>query len=242
MAYSVLIADDEPLIRMDVADLLRKNGFSIAGEAGDGFDAVMLAEKLHPDVVLMDINMPVFDGLTAAKEILEKGFAETVILLTAYCDAQFVERAKEAGVGGYLVKPIQTNALLPAIEIAMAQSRRFAEVRQREAAALKKAQDQQLVHRAKAVLAAHLGISEPEALARMQKESMNKRCSLVFYAQRILDAYVDDDTVRQAKEKLMKRYGISERSAYKRIRELSEKQNETVYDTARKLLFPDQKM
>ena len=239
MSYTVIIADDEPIIRMGVADMLREEGISVLGEASDGFDAVSLAQQHHPDVVLMDIKMPVFDGLAAAREIMEKQLAKTVILVTAYCDAAFIAAAKEIGAGGYLVKPIQPQTLLPAIEIALAHSERYAKIEERERAALQKVQDQQLINRAKAVIAQRMGISEREALALMQRESMNKRCALTLYAQGIIDAYVDDDTVRLAKQKLMEQYHLSDRAAYQRLKALCKERGESIYDTAKKLLFAE---
>lgn len=239
MTYTAIIADDEPIIRMDIADMLRDAGFSMIVEASDGFDAVELAQRLHPDIVLMDIKMPVFDGLSAAKEIVKKQLARTVILITAYCDAEFIATAKEIGVNGYLVKPINYYTLLPTIEIALAQSMRYAEAERREKEALQKVQDQHLINRAKSIIAAKQGIKEHEALTFMQKESMNKRCSLTLYAQKIIEAYVDDDTVRLAKKKLMEKYDLSERAAYSRLKALSAQRGETISDTAKKLLFKE---
>jgi len=236
MAYKVLIADDEPIICIDMADILTSAGMEVVGTAADGFDAVELARQHRPDVVLMDINMPVFDGLTAAREIIGQRLARSIILITAYCDAKFIAVAKEIGAGGYLVKPISDNALVPAIEIAMAQSERLEESKKREQEALQKVRNRQLVDRAKAVLARRLKISEAEALAFMQQESMKKRRSLLLYAQGVLDAYLDDDAVSLMKQKLMNRYGLSEKAAYNRLKALSEQSGQPVCETARRLL------
>ena len=108
---TVVIVDDEPITRMDLSDMLRELGFTVAGEAADGFDAIELCRSLRPDVVLMDVRMPVFDGLTATETILEEDLAGCVILLTAFSDREIIDRASRAGVTGYLVKPIDQKSL-----------------------------------------------------------------------------------------------------------------------------------
>lgn len=222
MGYTALIVDDEPIIRMDLADQLCEVGIQVVAEAGDGFDAVDLARRHRPDVVLMDISMPVFDGLTAAGQIMEEGLARTVIMITSFCDNDFIARAKQIGVGGYLVKPIRSQSLLPAIEIAIAQSRRYEEAKQREEEARKQVEDQKLIGRARSILAEKQGMTEKEALSFLQKESMRKRVSLADYARRIIAANSDDETMLRAKKKLMRQYDISDRAAYKRIRKAAE--------------------
>lgn len=236
MPYTVVIADDEPIIRMDLADMLAAAGLAVLGQAADGFDAVELARQHRPDVVLLDINMPVFDGLTAARQIIGERLAKAVLLVTAYCDAKFIETAKEVGAGGYLVKPIQERALLPAIEIALAQSERFAAAEAAARQATRQAEEQRLISRAKAALAQRLQISEQAALAMMQKESMNKRCTLAAYAAAVLRADPDADTVQQAKRLLMARHDLSEKAAYRRLKALSETQGRSIAETARALL------
>ena len=218
MGYTALIIDDEPIIRMDLADQLTEGGFRVVGEAGDGFDAVNLARRHRPDVVLMDISMPMFDGLTAAKQILEEDLAGTVIMITSFCDDDFIAKAREIGVGGYLVKPIRSENLLPTIEIAMGQSRRIKEAREREQEALRKVREQKVIGRAKALLAEKKGISEKEALGILQKESMDKRVPAAEYAARIVEAYSPDEKIQKAKQMLMKKYGLSERAAFKRLK------------------------
>ena len=112
---TAVVVDDEPITCMDVAEMLREMGFDVVGEAADGFDAVELCRVHRPDLVLMDARMPVFDGLTASKTILEKHYCNCIVLLTAYQDRDMIEKATKAGVSGYLVKPIDQTRLQPAI-------------------------------------------------------------------------------------------------------------------------------
>ncbi|MEG2074767.1 MAG: response regulator, partial [Angelakisella sp.] len=120
--HTAIVVDDEPITRMDLSDMLREQGFSVVGEASDGFDAIELCRSLSPDVVLMDIRMPVFDGLSASETILSEELAGCVVLLTAFSSKELVERANQIGVTGYLVKPVEERLLLPTIEVALAQS------------------------------------------------------------------------------------------------------------------------
>ena len=104
----VVIADDEPITRMDLKEILEKEGHQVVAEAADGFDAIECCRNCRPDLVIMDVKMPLLDGITASKVIVEENLAETVVLLTAYCDREFIEEAKAARVSGYLV-PYKCN-------------------------------------------------------------------------------------------------------------------------------------
>ena len=112
----VIVADDEPLIRMDLREILERQGYEVVAEAADGFDVVECCKKEHPDLVIMDVKMPLLDGITAAKIIGQENLAQTVVLLTAYCDREFIEEAKEANVAGYFVKPVNERTFLPGLE------------------------------------------------------------------------------------------------------------------------------
>ncbi len=181
----VVIADDESIIRLDLGEMLTNLGYEVVGEGGDGAVAVELAQKLRPDLVIMDIKMPDMDGIAAARELTRARIAP-VLLLTAYSEQQLVERAKEAGVVAYLVKPFREAELLPAIEIALS---RFAEfqVLEKEVNSLKEAlETRKLVEQAKGVLMETQGLREAEAFHRIRKASMDTRKSMREIAEAIL--------------------------------------------------------
>ena len=186
---TVAVIDDEPITRMDICGMLKEEGYQIAGEAGDGFDAVALCRETHPDVVLMDVKMPVFDGLSASQTILEEGLAGAVILLTAFSDEEIVQKAGAIGVSGYLVKPIQQRNLRPAIEMAVAQGERLRESRKDAEEAKQKLKESRVIARAQGILAKKQGISEADAYALLRRTAMDKRLPLVVIAQ----AYVDQE-------------------------------------------------
>ena len=184
----VVIADDESIIRMDLREILNDLGYLVVGEAGDGRSAVNLGRELRPDIVIMDIRMPDLDGIEAAKILTEERIAP-VLLLTAFSQQHLVERAKEAGVVGYIVKPFRESDLAPAIEVALA---RFEEFRtmEREVDDLKDALEaRKLVDRAKGILMDTQGLSEADAFRRIQKMSMNMRKPMKEIAQAIILAH-----------------------------------------------------
>ena len=184
----VIIVDDESIIRMDLREMLTNLGYLVVGEAGDGRSAVNLARELKPDVAILDIKMPDMDGIEAARVLTEEKIAP-VVLLTAYSQRDLVERAKEAGVVGYITKPMRESDLTPAIEVAMA---RFSEFRalEKEVGDLKQAlETRKLVDRAKGVLMDTQGLTEAEAFRKIQKMSMNKRRPMKDVAEAIILAH-----------------------------------------------------
>ncbi|BBY97322.1 ANTAR domain-containing response regulator [Mycolicibacterium fallax] len=189
-AHRVLIAEDEALIRLDLAEMLREEGYDVVGEAGDGQEAVELAEALRPDLVIMDVKMPRRDGLDAAAEIAAKRIAP-IVMLTAFSQRDLVERARDAGAMAYLVKPFSINDLVPAIEVAVS---RFAEI-----AALEREVDtltdrlatRKLVERAKGLLQAHQGMTEPEAFNWIQRAAMDQRTTMKRVAEVIMETLND---------------------------------------------------
>lgn len=184
----IVIADDEPIIRMDLKTLLEEMGHNVVGEAADGQKALELTRSLKPDVVIMDIKMPVMDGLDAAKIIAEEKIAP-VVLLTAYSQKDLIERAKEAGVFGYLVKPFQESEILPAIEIAISRYLEMQELESTVGNLQSKLETRKLVDRAKGILMDKRKLTEAEAFRLIQQQSMNQRKSMREIAEAIIIAH-----------------------------------------------------
>ncbi len=192
--WRIIIADDESLIRLDLREMLTNLGYEVIGEAGDGRTAVELAKRLQPDLLVMDIKMPDLDGISAAEELTRERIAP-VVLLTAYSDQELVERAREAGVVGYVVKPFREAELMPVIELSRA---RFEEFRtlEREVGGLKDAlETRKIVERAKGVLMETHGLRESEAFHRIRKTSMDARKSMREVAEAILLAHEMDFSI-----------------------------------------------
>ena len=183
----VVVADDQALVRSGFSVLLRSaDDIDVVGEAGDGRTAVRLAGELRPDVVILDVKMPVMDGIAAAQQIVEERVAP-VVLLTAFSQRDLVERAREAGVMAYLVKPFEKSDLLPAVEMAVS---RFAEVvaLEGEVADLRdRLEARTVIDRAKGVLQSRHGLTEPEAFRWIQRTSMDARRTMRALAQEVLD-------------------------------------------------------
>lgn len=182
----VLVAEDETLIRLDIVEILTGAGYDVVGEADNGEKAVELARETEPALVVMDVKMPVMDGITAAKTIAEERIAP-VVMLTAFSQRDLVESAREAGAMAYVVKPFTENDLIPAIEVAAA---RFDEIRalEEEVTSLAdKFETRKLVDRAKSLLTTKMGLSEPEAFRWIQKTSMDRRLSMREVADTVID-------------------------------------------------------
>lgn len=186
----LIIADDESIIRMDLREMLTNLGYLVVGEVGDGQSAVNLAREIRPDVVIMDIKFEGddFDGIDAARILTEEKLAP-VLLLTAYSQRELVQRAREAGVVGYLVKPFRESDLAPAIEVALARFDEF-KAMERQVGDLENAlETRKFVDRAKGILMDTQGLSEAEAFRRIQKMSMNTRKPMKDVAEAIILAY-----------------------------------------------------
>jgi AmiR/NasT family two-component response regulator len=184
----VIVADDESIVRMDLREMLESLGYLVVGEAGDGESAIHLSRELKPNIVIMDIKMPGMDGIEAGRILTEERIAP-VLLLTAYSQQDLVERAKEAGVMAYIVKPFHEADLAPAIEVAL---RRWQEFRslEREVEDLKEAlETRKLVDRAKGILMDTQGLSEADAFRRIQKTSMDQRKPMKEVAEAIVLAH-----------------------------------------------------
>ena len=182
----VLVAEDEALIRLDLVELLTEEGYTVIAEAGDGEEALALARKLEPDLVVMDVKMPKMDGISAAAMIAEERIAP-VVMLTAFSQRELVERARDAGAMAYVVKPFGASDVVPAIEIAMA---RFAEIRAVEAEVAdleERFASRKAVDQAKGLLQEGLGLTEPEAFRWIQKTAMDLRKSMREVADGVID-------------------------------------------------------
>jgi response regulator NasT len=176
-ALRVVVAEDEALIRLDLVEMLREEGYEVVGEAGDGEQAVRLAQELRPDVVMLDVKMPVLDGISAAERIAAARIAP-VVMLTAFSQRELVERARDAGAMAYLVKPFTKGDLVPAIELAVS---RYAEITtlESEVADLEERfETRKRVERAKSLLQQKYALSEADAFRWLQKSAMDRRLSM----------------------------------------------------------------
>ncbi len=185
--YKILIADDEALLRLDLREMLTEGGHIVIGEAVDGEKAVALTRKLRPDLVIMDVRMPVMDGITAAEQIVAEQLAP-VLLLTAYSQADVVDRAASAGVISYLVKPVREEQLFPTVEIAVARFRELRRMNEELLGLRDNLETRKLLDRAKGILMTSHKITEQEAYRRMQKYSMLKGVSMKKLAADIIAA------------------------------------------------------
>jgi AmiR/NasT family two-component response regulator len=182
---TILVAEDEPLIRLDIVEMLTESGYSVVGEAGDGEEAVRLAEQLRPDLVVMDIKMPVLDGISAAERIVSAKIAP-VVLLTAFSQRELVERARDAGAMAYVVKPFTAADLVPALEIAASRASELSALEAEVADLAERFEIRKLVDRAKGLLQTKYGLSEPEAFRWIQKTSMDKRLTMKEVASAVI--------------------------------------------------------
>jgi len=181
----ILIADDEAVIRLGLRAMLEEQGYQVVGEAGDGRRALDLVRKLRPDLVLLDIKMPGLDGLQAARTLLAERTVP-VIILTAYADREFVERAREAGVLAYLVKPVRESDLPPAIEMAIGRFREIQALRDEIGDLEETLRTRKLVERAKGILMRRHGLDEAAAFTRIQKEARDSRKTMREIAEAII--------------------------------------------------------
>lgn len=215
----VVIADDEPIVRMSIVSMLKGLDMQVVGEAGDGFDAVELCRIHKPDLALMDVKMPVFDGLAASETILDQNLAGAVVLLTAFDDKEIIEEATRIGVTGYLVKPVQQKRLLPTISVAIAQSQRLRASREETEEALQRLRDSKVIQQAQSILAEQYKITAVQAYQKLRQMSMDKRIPMASLAKALLEQHQKTDSVAYMKSYLMKKKGLSESGAFRRISE-----------------------
>lgn len=182
----VLVAEDETLIRLDIVEILTGAGYQVVGEAENGERAVELAREQAPDLVVMDVKMPVMDGITAARTIAEEKIAP-VVMLTAFSQRDLVESAREAGAMAYVVKPFGENDLIPAIEIAAARFEELRALEQEVSSLAEQFETRKLVDRAKSLLISNMGLTEPQAFRWIQKTSMDRRLTMREVAETVVD-------------------------------------------------------
>jgi response regulator NasT len=181
----VLIAEDEALIRLDLAEMLGEEGYDVVGEAGDGETAVRLAQEHRPDLVILDIKMPIMDGLAAAEKIADERICP-VVILTAFSQRELVERARAAGAMAYLVKPFQKGDLVPAIEIALSRFAELAALEAEVASLTDRLETRKAVERAKGAMMTKYAMTEPQAFKWIQRTAMDHRLTMREVADRIL--------------------------------------------------------
>ena len=230
---SVVVVDDEPITCMDLTQALQDLGFDVKGSAADGFDAIELCRKTKPDVVLMDIKMPIFDGFSASETIIEEDLAGCVVLLTAFSDKEFVDRAGKIGVSGYLIKPVEERLLLPTIEVAIAQGERFRLARAETNMLRKQLDENKIIDKAKILLSKQQGISEADAYREFQKASMAKRTPMSVIAEVFLSQKDPNYLVGKAKAILIQKEKLTESAAYQKVVELSQKEGGDIHKAAR---------
>jgi two-component system, response regulator PdtaR len=193
----VVIAEDEALIRLDLKEMLGESGYAVVGEAADGEAAVELARTLEPDIVILDVKMPVLDGISAAEQITAAG-TSAVVMLTAFSQRELVERAVDAGAVAYLVKPFAKSDLLPAIEVAVSRHQQLRALATEVHDLTDRLDTRKLLDRAKGLLQSKAGMTEPAAFRWIQKTSMDRRTSMRAVAQAVVDGDRPDPTRPEA--------------------------------------------
>ena len=174
-ARRILVAEDETLIRMDLVEMLTGAGYSVVAEAKNGEEAISLAREHKPDLAILDVKMPILDGISAAQEIIS---IAPVLMLTAFSQKELVDRARDAGVMAYVVKPFSINDLVPAMEIAMSRHTQMVSLADEVAELHERLEVRKLIDRAKGILMAALNLTEPEAFSWIQKAAMDRRLSM----------------------------------------------------------------
>jgi response regulator NasT len=180
----ILVAEDEALIRLDLVEMLTEAGYEVVGQATNGVVAVALAKELKPDLAILDVKMPELDGISAAQEIIE---ISPVLMLTAFSQKELVERARDAGVMAYVVKPFSINDLTPAIEIAISRHLQMRTLREEVADLYERLETRKIIDRAKGILMKAMDLSEPEAFSWIQRSAMDRRLSMKEVALAVTD-------------------------------------------------------
>lgn len=183
-AHRILIAEDETLIRMDLVEMLKEAGYEVVGQASNGQEAIDLALKLKPDLTILDVKMPILDGISAASQIIS---ISPVLMLTAFSQKDLVERANDVGAMAYVIKPFTINDLVPAIEISISRHRQMSSLASEVSDLHERLESRKLIDRAKGILMQALNLSEPEAFSWIQKAAMDRRISMKEVALAVID-------------------------------------------------------
>ena len=183
---TVVIVDDEPLILMSLSEIMQKLRYKVVGTATDGFEAIDVCREKRPDIRLIDVEMPILDGFAASDCIMEENLAETIIMITAYSNEEFVNRAMEIGVAGYLVKPVSERMIMPTIRIAQARRKDIISLRQELKKSKEYIEDRKLIEKAKGIVMEKKKISENDAYEYIRKISKTRRLSMRRVAEIIL--------------------------------------------------------
>lgn len=195
----IVIAEDETLIRLDLKEMLEEEGYTVVGEAGDGATAVKLVEELRPDLAILDVKMPILDGLSAAEQIHDAHLAP-VLMLTAFSQRELVDRARDAGAMAYIVKPFSKSDLVPAIEMAVSRYTEMRTLEEEIADLSQRLETRKLVDRAKSVLQTKFGLTEPAAFRWIQKTSMDRRMTMAAVAEAVIEEGVAQDKKKSEPE------------------------------------------
>jgi response regulator NasT len=179
----ILVAEDEALIRMDLVEMLVEAGYEVVAEAADGAQAIELAQLHKPDLAILDVKMPILDGISAAEKIIS---IAPVLMLTAFSQRELVERARDAGVMAYVVKPFSIGDLVPAIEIAISRHLQMRTLADEVADLHERLETRKLIDRAKGILMQALNLAEPEAFSWIQRAAMDRRLTMKEVAQAVI--------------------------------------------------------
>jgi AmiR/NasT family two-component response regulator len=183
MSVRILVAEDEALIRMDLIEMLREAGYDVVAEATNGEEAIALANEQKPDLCILDVKMPILDGISAAEKIIS---IAPVLMLTAFSQRELVERARDAGVMAYVVKPFSIGDLIPAIEIAISRHTQMKSLAEEVADLHERLETRKVIDRAKGILMKALNLSEPEAFSWIQRAAMDRRLTMKEVAQAVI--------------------------------------------------------
>ena len=183
MSIRILVAEDEALIRMDLIEMLKEAGYEIVGEAANGEEAIALAQQTQPDLAILDVKMPILDGISAAEKIIS---IAPVLMLTAFSQRELIDRARDAGVMAYVVKPFTISDLIPAIEIAISRHTQMRALADEVADLHERLETRKIIDRAKGILMQALNLSEPEAFSWIQRAAMDRRLTMKEVAQAVI--------------------------------------------------------